>query len=400
MNWFQFLKLIYEIYGKKTPDLDYIQSLGLLAIKIGQVHALRIDFLGEETTRHLAQLYRRTASLPPEELDELLKSYTSPAWRSNFKSIEKKPFASASVGQVHRAVLVSGEQVAVKIIKKQFRKGFERDVRSIMRFLRVMLFFYPKLRRVADPEGILNHIREYTVEELDLLNEIKGQKALKDIYENYSSAYDLSYLKFIKYYPKLSNRNVLVSQYLDAPTIDEMLEDKTLKYDELLRLFHIHGFYIFKAGVFHGDIHPGNIIVKDGLWFIDHAALGTVSERIRKGLFRFFERLAQDDYTSAARYLNEMAVRRIRGERFRKFERRFLLLYKDFRGASVAQVSLTQKMMQTIKLGVNSGMAFEKGMFSIIKSLMYLDGMVLRCKPDAVLLRDMGPFTKELQGML
>ncbi len=54
-------------------------------------------------------------------------------------------------------------------------------------------------------------------------------------------------------------------------------------------------------------------------------------------------------------------------------------------------------MMDTIKLGVHSGMRFEKGMFSIIKSLMYLDGMVLKCKPDAILMEDMRDFIKELE---
>jgi ubiquinone biosynthesis protein len=63
-------------------------------------------------------------------------------------------------------------------------------------------------------------------------------------------------------------------------------------------------------------------------------------------------------------------------------------------------VSLTRKMMQTIKLGVHSGMAFEKGIFAIIRSLMYLDGMVLRCKPDAVLLRDMRRFIGEFEKLV
>ena len=57
-------------------------------------------------------------------------------------------------------------------------------------------------------------------------------------------------------------------------------------------------------------------------------------------------------------------------------------------------------MMDTIKLGVHCGMEFEKGMFSIIKSLMYLDGMVLRCNPDAVLLKDMRPFIQGFEKIL
>ena len=75
-------------------------------------------------------------------------------------------------------------------------------------------------------------------------------------------------------------------------------------------------------------------------------------------------------------------------------------LYSDFTDKTVSQVSLTKKMMQTIKLGVNSGMVFEKGIFAIIRSLMYLDGMVLRCNPDAVSMKDMRRFVKEFKSLI
>ena len=64
----------------------------------------------------------------------------------------------------------------------------------------------------------------------------------------------------------------------------------------------------------------------------------------------------------------------------------------------MSQVSLTKKMMQTIRLGVLSGMSFDEGMFDIIKSLMYLDGMVIRANPDAVLLRDMRRFIDDFKA--
>jgi len=103
------------------------------------------------------------------------------------------------------------------------------------------------------------------------------------------------------------------------------------------------------------------------------------------------------DYDRCAEYLNQMAESRIEGEAFDKFKVKFHDLYRDFKNSTVGQVSLTKKMMETIKLGVNSGMRFEQGMFPIIKSLMYLDGMVLRCNPDAILLKDMRQFIDELR---
>jgi ubiquinone biosynthesis protein len=76
-----------------------------------------------------------------------------------------------------------------------------------------------------------------------------------------------------------------------------------------------------------------------------------------------------------------------------------MTLYNDFEGRTVSEISLTKKMMQTIKLGVLSGMEFEKGMFPIIKSMMYLDGMVLKGAPNTNLMVAMRPYLKEFNEM-
>ena len=351
MNVFSFFRLLRTIYADPEPDIEYIQSLGLLAVKIGQVFALRPDFLNDERCRVLARLYSNTTSLPPEDSLALIASYAGSTYLDNFASFNPQPFASASIGQVHRAVLKTGEQVAVKIVKKDYTRTFRRDATSVRRLFKFAIFFYPKLRGVANPVSLLREIEKMTLSELDLRNEAAGARELK--------------------------------------------------YASLLELFHIHGFFMFCIGTFHGDIHPGNLVLKDGsFYFLDTGYIGRVSERMRKNLFYFFEALSAYDYAASARCLNAMAERSITGRAFADFEKKFLALYADFTGKTVSQVSLTKKMMQTIRLGVLSGMHFDEGMFDIIKSLMYLDGMVIRANPDAVLLQDMRRFIDEFKGLI
>jgi ubiquinone biosynthesis protein len=160
-------------------------------------------------------------------------------------------------------------------------------------------------------------------------------------------------------------------------------------------------FYIFLAGKFHGDLHPGNVLY-DGkkFYFVDMAFIGEVGDRIRRGLFYFFEALSRYDYPECAKWLNEMAERSLSGEKFGIFREKFLDLYKDFDDKTVSEVSLTKQMMLMIKLGVNSGMVFEKGIFAIIRSLMYLDGTVLKCNPDAVLMKDMRRFVEQYKKFI
>jgi ubiquinone biosynthesis protein len=165
MNIVDFVLLLKSIYGKKPPDLEKIQQKGLLAVKIAQHYALRIDFLNEEVCQHLAKLYRHNVHVPPEKVEPLLKSYVDPSWFNEFKSFDTNPFASASIGQVHRAVMNDGTPVVVKVVKKDYKNEFSRDVQSLRRLLKFVIFFYPKLSKVFDPLGILEHIEDYTISE-------------------------------------------------------------------------------------------------------------------------------------------------------------------------------------------------------------------------------------------
>lgn len=381
---------MYWIYGGRKPDILKIQNMGLLAVKIGQVHALRIDFLSEETCLELSKLYRQNLPIRSEDVLSRID-------RSKFSHIDETPLATASVGQVYRATLTTGEDVVIKIIKSDFKKRFEQDVRAVKRLFKYVILFYPKLARVFDPIGILEHIEEYTLRELNLLNEIQGHEILKKIHDENKEMYDLSSLAFPKIYKDLSSENIMVSEFIPGKTFDEIL-DTDMQYADLLLLFKLHGFFMFNIGTFHGDIHPGNLMLWHGkIYYIDTGAIGHVSKRLSAGLLNFFDALSVYDYALCARRLNEMAETSIDGGRFETFKQKFIALYADFKGKSVKEVSLTKKMMQTIKLGVNCGMGFEKGMFSIIKSLMFLDGMVLRCNPDAVLLEDMRQFLAEFR---
>ena len=402
MNSLQAMSLVYELYFKKgLPDLNKIEGYGLLAVKIGQIHALRLDFLSPEKCQHLSRLYRSNSPILTENVSELLRRNGGYGYEKNFSRIEGHPLAVASVGQVYQAQLTSGDNVVIKLIKSKFKDRFVRDVAKLRKFFSLVMRLNPKLRNVGNPAGILDDIEEYTIAELDLRREEEGLSVLKKIRDNYQSDFDLSMLGFQKIYSDLTNENVLVSEFLPAPTVDELLSLGKFSYSDMLKLFYVQGFYMFIAGKFHGDLHPGNVLY-DGqkFYFVDMSFIGEVGDRIRRGLFNFFESLSLYDFRSCAKYLNEMAEQGIGGADYDVFSEKFIHLYRDFPGKTVSEVSLTKQMMLTIKLGVNSGMIFEKGIFAIIRSLMYLDGMVLKCNPRAVLMEDMRQFIDSYKKLI
>jgi len=389
MRFIAFIRLFNIIFHKtRLPNLAWIEKQGLLFVKIAQTFALRIDFLSPETTLHLQQLYTH-GSLKFHTIEDINKQLPK-ALVSEIQYLEEKPIGIASIGQVHKATLHNGDIVAIKVINKNLEKAFLKDVRAFKRFIGFITFFYPKLHKVADPHGILAHIEAYTLAELDLNSEIKHTQILLDIKKKYEKTFDFSTLAFPLYYQGLSNKHVLVSQFIEGTPVDQLLRSHKLLESEMLDIFRWHGFYMFIVGTFHGDIHPGNIIFNQGIFtLVDTGALSEVTPRIQKGLFEFMKALSQYDYKLCARKLNEMASISIEGISYQKFESKLLNLYKDFAHKTVSEISLTKQMMHTIRLGVLSGMTFEKGMFPIIKSLMYLDGIVLQGAPNMILMEEM-----------
>ena len=405
MNWIQFGRLIHSIYSHngKLPDLDWIQSLGLLAVKLGQVHALRSDFLEPEKCEHLSKLFRNNYAMGAEDFLYLIESTAVQNFTSHFEEIEPEALASASVGQVHLGTLKDGTRVVIKAVKKDVRKDFVADVSSVRRLFGFISFFYRKLKRVGNPEAILNDIEEYTLSELDLRKEVDGVRTLASIRDENKDQYDFSKLSFARVHEPLCNNNVMVSDFIPGPSLDELLDEGKLDYDTLLELFKIHGYYMFCAGTFHGDLHPGNVLVDEDqghFYFIDTGYIGRVGPKIRKGLFYFFKALTENDFTEAANSLSEMAEVPLTGDDMKKFQSDLINLYENFPGKSVSEISLTRQMMETIKLGVQAGMSFDQGIFAIVRSLMYLDGMVLRCNPDAVLMEDMKAFIDDFEKFM
>jgi ubiquinone biosynthesis protein len=172
-----------------------------------------------------------------------------------------------------------------------------------------------------------------------------------------------------------------------------------MSYETLLELFRLHGFYLFCEGTFHGDLHPGNVLLADGrICFIDTGFIGNAGPAMRRGLFDFFAALCEFEFPACAAALHRVSQRQLDRRAFAAFSGEFSALYAGFEGSTVSRVSLTQMMTRTIRLAVRFGMSFDKSLFPVIRSLMYLDGMVLRCNPDAVLMRDMRPFFREFDA--
>lgn len=392
-----------QIMRKKPADLEWIQKQGLMAVKLAQIFALRPDLLGEEKCNQLQQLYQHAASIPPEDWESTLKEKAIEGFFDNFEWIDEKPLAAASVGQVHRARLNNGDDVVIKFVKQANAKEFRKEVDRMKSWLRIFLVLSPRLRKVGNPMALLNHVADYTTRELDLRNEIHGANELKSIQDKIAEDFPTTMLRFPKYYPEISNENVLVSEFIEGMSLEEGIENKSLSWETLLELFRIHGAYLFGIGTFHGDLHPGNCIIDtEGRFvFIDNGAICHAPSFVNRSLFNFFEHLSRQEMHSAFMSLLDMTTKKPTGKKMQKYLKRMSEIYTDFEKKPVGQQSLTRIMMQTVKAAVELANAeFGEEAFPIIRALMYLDGLVIRTHPEVLLIKSMGPYLDEFKVKL
>lgn len=403
MRAFTFFRFMRQILRDKPADLDWIQKRGLLAVKLTQIFALRSDILSESKCRQLQQLYQHASEIPSESVFENLKRNAPEGFMDAFSSIDENPLAAASIGQVHRAKLVSGEDVVIKVVKNKYAAKFKKDVKRMRRWLRFMLIFMPKLRRVGNPVALLNHVADYTTRELDLTNEISGAEELAQIQKSTSENFPMPLLKFPKYWPNLSNEHVLVSEFIEGNSLEEEMDKGTLSWETLLDLFRIHGAYLFGIGTFHGDLHPGNCLInKEGEFvFIDNGAICHAPKKVSLALFNFFDHLARGERKMAFESLMTMSDADLKPQRVKEYMDEMSKIYANFEAKSVGEQSLTQIMMKTVRAAVELAKAnFGEEGFPIIRALMYMDGLVIRSHPDVKLIESMGPYLEEFRSGL
>jgi len=237
---------------------DELISLGPAFVKIGQFLSTRIDVFGKDITNYLGELQDQIKPYSFEEMEHvLIEEYGN--YHDIFKEIDPIPFASASIGQVHKAILKkSNQEIALKIQKPNIDEEIKEDLKALVSVNKFFTKF--GFQQAKDFDAILNQYELFLANEINYLKEAKYmmyfRKKLKD--------------KEV-YIPKplaQSTRRVLVMEYVesikinDLNSLDNLLIDKGKLASNLVQLFL---YQIIEIGTVHCDPHPGNIgIFKDG----------------------------------------------------------------------------------------------------------------------------------------
>ncbi|MBD2384220.1 ABC1 kinase family protein [Cylindrospermum sp. FACHB-282] len=266
-------------------------ELGPTFIKIGQLFSTRADIFPGEYVEELAKLQDKVPAFSYEQVEGIIEQELGKKLPELFQTFEPIPLAAASLGQVHKAVLHSGESVVVKVQRPGLKQLFEIDL-QILKGITRYFQNHPKWGRGRDWVGIYEECCRILWEEIDYLNE--GRNA--DTFRRNFRVYD--WVKVPRIYWRYTSPRVLTLEYVPGIKISqyEALEAAGVDRKAIARYgaqAYLH--QLLNNGFFHADPHPGNLAVSpDGaLIFYDFGMMGRIKANVREGLMETLFGIAQ-----------------------------------------------------------------------------------------------------------
>jgi ubiquinone biosynthesis protein len=262
-----------------------LADLGPTYIKLGQLLATREDLFPPEMTRALSQLHSSVPAMSARLVLRAVERALGCDPGHVFAHFDEQPLAAASIGQVHRARLRSGEDVVVKVQ----RPGLPEKVGADLQLLRWMASLLQRaMPEVAalDPESLIDAFERSITAELDFRREAENARQLAQLLEGAPE------VRVPRVYPEYTRRTLLVLEHIRGRKLKDL--DEVQRRDARAKLLRAFTRQILDHGVFHADPHPGNVLVEeDGrVVLLDLGAVDSVDGPLRSGLVRLVRAIA------------------------------------------------------------------------------------------------------------
>jgi ubiquinone biosynthesis protein len=289
-----------------TPEraVRALQELGPTFVKLGQVLSTRNDLLPDAYCAAFETLQDEVKPLPLAEVEASLTEALGPHWRDAVTWFEDKPLATASIAQVHRADLTSGEAVVFKVQRRGIAPKIRADLSILKRMASAWLQEFPETA-AFDPRGILDEFERSITSELDFLREAENTKRFAD---NFA---DDPRCRVPRVYDALTTETVLCLEYLEGVPIRRA---RSAGFDmERVGERYLSVAYdmLFVHGLFHGDLHPGNVLVMEGevLGILDFGMIGRMTREMRAQVLVILIAAQRRDHRTLARVFWDIAIK-------------------------------------------------------------------------------------------
>ena len=360
-----------------------LEQLGPFYIKVGQLLSTRPDIMPESMVLEFQNLHERVQVAPFSDFEGVLEAEMGRSWRKMFVEIDtERPLGAASLAQVYRVVLRSGEQAVVKV-QRPGTATLMRDDMALMRSAaRYLGKRRPDLNEVLDIEALLEGLFGAMEPELNFNLEARNMEQAR------SHVKDFSHLAVPE--PIFVTERVLVQELASGRSIrdvnrDELPDDERLAIGRELLAFMYRGFWI--NGMFHADPHPGNVFVAPGerAYVIDWGMVGRLDRRMSLATAMIVVNLAQNDGMAMAKSWIEMG-KATPWANISGFVNDLSAFVPTVVGASIEDMQLGLVLTSVLKFSTRRGIQTPPAIGLLGKAMANIEGSIAYLAPEVSML--------------
>ncbi len=365
----------YDVFHGLTPETfrKLLEELGPTFVKAGQILSMRSEILPQTFCDELAKLRSDVEPMDRDLVLETLRAEYDTPIEEIFDAIDDVPLGSASVAQVHKARLVTGELVAVKVQRPHVQEIMAQDI-SIMRSLARHSSLFVGDEQFLDLQSVVSELWQSFREETDFLVE---SRSLEEFRRNNA---DCAFVDCPKPYPRLCTEHVVVMDYVDGISIDDT--DRLVKegYDLVEigeKLVDNYTKQMVDDGFFHADPHPGNLVIHEGkIVYMDLGIMGRLSAHDRAALSEMVEAVAMRDAAALKNGLLRFSVSEPSSVDHAGLLADLDRIIDDFGEADLADLDLAQFLNALVAMARKSGIELPGTVTMLARSLVTLEGVV------------------------
>ncbi len=354
-----------------------LEDLGPTFAKLGQILSTRPDLIPKKFVTEFQKLQDRVPPIKFEDISDQIAMSLGKSLEQVFLSFEKKPVASASIGQVHKAFLrATHEKVIVKVQRPSIRSIIESDLDILYLLARLIENNIPETRMYS-PVGIIEEFDKAIHRELDYTIEAQSIIRFQHNFEDDSSIY------VPKVYREFSTRNVIVIEFVEGAKITEIK-----RVPRQMKKIARNGFrsilkQIFIDGFFHGDPHPGNVFVLENnrIAFIDFGMMGRLDQEMKDELADLLVAVIDQDVTQIAQMLANIGTQTTEID-MRTFRNEIADILDRYYGVPLKQVKLGNITRDMIEIALKHEVRIPPDYTLMMKALLTLENIGKQLDPD------------------
>ena len=364
-------------------------ELGPTFVKLGQMLSTRPDLLPEEWVTEFATLQDHVPPFPTEEAVRIVEEELGVGIAVSFLEFADRPIASASIAQVHRATLQDGRQVAVKVQ----RPGIERTLRSDLNILYVLADWLDggELGVFQHPRAVVEAFDRALSEELDFLHEAGNVELIGEAFVG------LEGVTAPAVHRPFCGRRVLVLDWAEGRKLSQIREGPADPELVMTRLIEACYRQIFVRGAFHGDPHPGNLVVDDAglLTYLDFGLVGRISGEMREVLVGLLTGIVFQDGDLLARTLYRAGSADGRVQ-VRALAAEIQAMLDALAGKSLKRLDASRLALDILALARRHGLQLPPEYAVLARAQLTLDGVARELVPDWDMVSRVRPWAERL----